>query len=164
MLHSFLSLNSVPQFNYANRYRHEVNKKNGCPLHVFRRENWWDVTLWLLSSYPPMPRPIKRSFFAPGWTCGMMAIQLPVRFSPVRRLPQVLKEKADCFLKEAFLFFAIHSGPRKKARKRRHQVSTGCCPNHPSEDVASFLRFSQAVRGIFFEVRSNLILLQKRFP
>ena len=54
----------------------------------------------------------------------MMAIQLPVRFSPVRRLPQVLKEKADCFLKEAFLFFAIHSGPRKKARKRRHQVST----------------------------------------
>lgn len=48
------------------------------------------------------------------------------RFSPVRRLPQVLKEKTDYFLKEAFLFFAIHSGPRKKARKRRRQVSTGC--------------------------------------
>jgi hypothetical protein len=35
---------------------------------------------------------------------------------------------------------------------------TGCCPNHPREDVDSFLRLSQAVRGIFFEVRSNLIL------
>jgi hypothetical protein len=31
---------------------------------------------------------------------------------------------------------------------------TGCCPNDPREDVASFLRFAQAVRGIFFEVRS----------
>ncbi len=107
--------------------------KNRCPLHVFTREYRVDVILWLLSSYPPISGPIKRSFFAPGWTCRMMAIQLPVRFSPVRRLPQILKEKANCFLKEAFLFFAIHSGPRNKARKRRHQVSTDCCPNHPEK-------------------------------
>ena len=29
-----------------------------------------------------------------------------------------------------------------------------CCPNYLGEDVDSFLRLAQAVRGFFFEVRS----------
>ena len=39
------------------------------------------------------------------------------------------------------------------------RILTGCCPNHPNDDVDSLLQLAQAVRGIFFEVRSNLILV-----
>jgi hypothetical protein len=30
-------------------------------------------------------------------------------------------------------------------------IIRNCCPNHPREDVGSFLRLVQAVRGIFFD-------------
>ena len=49
--------------------------------------------------------------------------------------------------------------PRFQKLRAIFQMCTGCCPNHPRKDVASFLRLAQAARGIFFEVRSNLILL-----
>jgi hypothetical protein len=39
---------------------------------------------------------------------------------------------------------------RFKLYCRGIQVFPDCCPNHPSEDVAIFLRLAKAVRGIFF--------------
>ena len=33
----------------------------------------------------------------------------------------------------------------------KSHIVRGCCPNHPREDVGSFLRLVQAVRRIFFD-------------
>lgn len=75
------------------------------------------------------------SFFAPGWTEGMMAIQLSVRFSPVRRLPQVLKEKTDYFLKEAFLFHSLR--PPQKGEEETASGLNGLWRGSAIKDLGS---------------------------